>query len=87
MAVSIPYKTYEQLVIEATLNTFWGVKVYTYDESNNLIYLACNKKQSAGTDDTDWYIWKYTWSGTNLTVSEGPLLGSVDDQASLSWRA
>jgi hypothetical protein len=87
MALPIPFQTYEKLVIDATLNSFWGVRIYTYDGSSNITYLACNKVQSTGTDATSWHIWKYTWSGGNLTMTEGPLIGSVDGQTSLGWRA
>ena len=52
----------------------------------NMTYKACNMRKGAATADTDWLIWKFTYDGSNnLTREQGPLIGSVDGQASLDW--
>jgi hypothetical protein len=84
----IKFPTQEMMVRQLASDSFWKVKVMTYDVSDNLTYLACNKVQNTATSVATWYIWKYTWSaGGNCTMIEGPLVGTVDGQSSLSWRA
>ena len=68
------------------MDRYWKVKIKTYDVDGNCIYYACNRTHGAATDATTWSIWKYTWVGGNETMEEGPLQGSVDDQATLAWR-
>lgn len=82
----IKFPTHELMLRELASDSYWQVKVFTYDISDNLTYLACNRKPLAATSAETWYIWKYTWVGTNCTMIEGPLLGSIDGQDSLSWR-
>lgn len=83
----IRFPTHEMIIRQVASDSYWQVKILTYDESNNLLYLACNRKHLAATDDETWYVWKYTWTDGNCTLMEGPLLGSVDGQDSLAWRA
>jgi hypothetical protein len=58
---------------------------YDYDGSNNLIYRGYALKHKTATSDSEWYIWKYTYTGGNLTRMEGPLTGTWDGRAALSW--
>lgn len=53
--------------------------------SGNLDYKGFNETHKAATDATSWVVWKYTWSSGNLVRIEGPLTGSWDGRASLSW--
>jgi len=55
--------------------------------SGNLDYRGLNVVHDEETSATTWYIWKYTWVGVNCTRAEGPLVGSWDGRASLSWGA
>ena len=87
-AGNIPFSTQERTIRELSLDSFWKVKIYSYDDADNLEYLACNTVHSAETDAETWHIWKYTWDeSANCTMSEGPLIGSVDGQESLAWRS
>ena len=64
----------------------FGRWVYTYDESDNLVYIGFNPDVYASTDKTDWEIEKLTYDESgNLTGRYGPLDGSVDGQALLDW--
>jgi hypothetical protein len=83
---TIKFPTQEMMIRQLASDSFWKVKVMTYDASDNLTYMACNKVQSTATSAETWYIWKYTWTGANCTMIEGPLVGSVDGQAALGWR-
>ena len=83
----IKFPTHEMMLRQLASDSFWKVIVYTYDESDNLIYTACNRIHSAETDAETWYIWKATWDGSNRIMVEGPLIGSVDGQESLAWRS
>lgn len=83
----VAYPTHEMLIRELASDSYWQVKIMTYDVSNNLSYLACNRNHLAATSAASWYIWKYTWNGSgNCTQIEGPLIGTVTGQSSLSWR-
>ena len=62
----------------------WGDKRFYYD-AGDLIYKCCNVDHKANTASETWYIWKYTWDGTDLARTEGPLIGSVDDRTTLGW--
>ena len=55
--------------------------------SNLLIYKGENFTHDAGTDETSWHIWKFTWSSNTIVRKEGPLLGAWDDRATLGWGA
>lgn len=72
--------------LETSVNgSKYGASINTYS-TGKLIYSARNEDQAAATSDTDWLIKKFTWSGEDLIMIE-ELTGSVDNQASLSWRA
>ncbi len=53
--------------------------------SGSLDYKGVNETHKALITDTDWYVWKYTWSSGNCTRIEGPLKGSWQGRAALSW--
>jgi len=84
---AIKFPTQEMMIRQLASDSFWKVKIMTYDASNNVTYMACNKVQNTATDVATWYIWKFTWSAGNCTMIEGPLVGTKDGQASLGWRA
>lgn len=63
---------------------YWKDERYDYT-SGNLDYKGLNTVHDAATSATTWNIYKYTWSGTNLDRIEGPLIGSWDGRAALSW--
>ena len=46
---------------------YWLSTKLFYDGSNNCIYKCCNTDLSAIDGDTDWYIFKYDWTGSNCT--------------------
>ena len=83
----VTFGTNEDAVRDILNDAFWPVIINSYDISDQLIYEARNRKHSAATDEATWYIWKYTWVGSNCTMIEGPLIGTQDGRASLGWRA
>jgi hypothetical protein len=52
--------------------------------SGDLDYIGMHLHKAA-TTDVNWKIWKFTWSAGKLTNIEGPLTGTWDGRASLSW--
>lgn len=52
---------------------------------SDLIYLGKHLSNGAATSDTGWKISKYTWQSGVPTRIQGPLTGSWDNRASLSW--
>lgn len=66
---------------------YWKETRYDYDGADQVIYEGRNTTHKAATSDTDWEIWKQTWSAApgNLTRRQGPLTGSWDGRAALSW--
>lgn len=82
----IKFPTHEIFLRQLASDSYWQVKIMTYDASDNLIYMACHRKHDTLSSAETWYIWKYTWVGGNCTMIEGPLIGSVDGQAALGWR-
>lgn len=53
---------------------------------SDLIYQGFNPIFNALTSASDWRIYKYTWDASgNPTRKQGPLTGSWDNRASLSW--
>jgi len=72
---------------QGELDLYWKHKLLDFT-SGNLDYFGRSTTHKAATDAGDlWWIWKYTWSGGNLTVIEGPLNDNWDDRASLAWDA
>ena len=67
------------------LNVYWGTRLFEYDGSD-IVYICCHEDVDALTSDVYWYIWKITYSGSNVTAMEGPLKGAHDDRATLGWR-
>ncbi len=45
-------------------------------------YIGVNETQNAGTDATDWIVYKFTYSGSNVTRIQ-IAMGSWDDRAGL----
>jgi len=56
--------------------------------SGNLIYMGVHRLHQATETEAEWAIWKFTWdASSNLTRMEGPLEGTWNGRASLSWGA
>jgi hypothetical protein len=53
--------------------------------AGNIIYKGIHATHKALTSNASWLIWKYTWTGDDLTRIEGPLEGSWDNRATLDW--
>ena len=67
------------------LNSYWRIKLFAYDASDNIEYMGCNSKQNAATSENTWVVWKFIYTGSALTSIEGPITGVYDDRASLAW--
>ena len=64
----------------------YGNKVVKLEYSTgNIIYRGINKTHKAATNLTTWVIYKYSYTGDDLTKIEGPLVGSWDGRAALDW--
>ena len=72
-------------VPELVANSYWKDKRLAFDGSNNLIYLGVTRTLNVGTSDLHWWIYKFTWSGSNLARIQGPIEGSWDNRADLGW--
>jgi len=66
------------------LNAYWKLKKIEYT-SNLPIYIGCHYLHDATDGNTNWEVWKFTWTGTDCTQIEGPLTGSWTGKASLAW--
>lgn len=64
--------------------SFWRDARYAYT-GDNLIYIGLHYSHKIPTTNAYWHIWKMTYSGTNVTRKEGPLIGSWDGKTSLDW--
>ena len=53
--------------------------------SGDLDYKGLHIVHGTAEGTATWFIWKYTWVGGNLTMKEGPLIGSWTGRAALSW--
>jgi YD repeat-containing protein len=71
----------------AVLGGIWHDQRYEWDASNNLIYIGTNELLNESTSTNDyWEITKLTWDASgNLTRMQGPLRGTWDGRAALSW--
>ena len=69
--------------LQAATNTKWEDQRLEYS-TGDLIYKGAHEKHNAGTDDSDWFIWKFTWSGSDIIRIE-LRKGPWDDRATLGW--
>ena len=69
--------------IRSPVNGVFPYEQYDYT-SGNLDYKGINTDSSAADADTDWVIWKFTWSSGNCTKIQ-MLVGSWTGRAGLSW--
>lgn len=69
----------EKLLAES----YWKLKQFAYDSDGNVEYAGFNTDGSAADGDTDWYVWKYTWSSGNCTKIQGPVEGSWTGRVAL----
>ncbi|OEU68401.1 MAG: hypothetical protein BBJ57_02230 [Desulfobacterales bacterium PC51MH44] len=53
--------------------------------SGDLVYRGINGTHNAATAATTWKIWKYTYGADGIDRIEGPLDGSWNGRAGLSW--
>ena len=53
--------------------------------SGDLIYRGVTYFHNIATSDSNWEIWKYNYSSGDMVRIEGPLPGSWDNRATLSW--
>jgi hypothetical protein len=56
-----------------------------YSGGGDLQYKGVHGTHKAATSNASWLIWKYTWTGSDLTRIEGPLEGAWDNRATLDW--
>lgn len=71
--------------LEDTSSIHWMDTKLDYT-SGDLDYKGSSLSHKASTSASElWWIWKYTWDGTDLVRIEGPLTGNWDDRASLDW--
>ena len=63
---------------------YWKEQRYEFS-GNNPIYKGLHTTIGAATSNTNWYIWKFTFTGNNPTRIQGPIVGSWDNRASLGW--
>jgi len=69
---------------ELLAKTYW--KDSRYDStSGNLDYKGLNRIANSSGSESNWQIWKFTWSSGNLIRKQGPIEGKWDDRASLGW--
>jgi hypothetical protein len=65
--------------------TEWKDKRFDYT-SGDLDYKGFSATHKAATDAGDlWYVWKYTWAGTDATRIQGPIICNYDDRAGEDW--
>lgn len=57
---------------------------YEYS-GDDLIYRGTHKTFKVATSATGWQVWKYTWNAGDLVYAQGPLPGTWDGRAGLSW--
>lgn len=67
------------------LNAFWRQKRFAYDAGGNIIYIGFHYKKDAPTSEGNWAVRKFTYTGSDITLIEGPLTGSWDNRATLAW--
>jgi len=67
------------------LNSYWRQKRFYYDTNDNLKYMGFHYKKGAPTSDSNWSVWKLTYTGSNMSLIEGPITGILDDRATLDW--
>lgn len=64
---------------------YWKQKRFDYDGSGNIEYIGFHYDPLAMVTDGNWEIWKLTYTGSNITLIEGPLTGDWDSNDSLDW--
>jgi len=67
------------------MNSYWRQKKFAYDTSSNLEYIGFHFDPAATTADTNWAVWKFSYTGSDLTSIEGPLTGDWDNRATHAW--
>lgn len=67
------------------LNGYWQDRRITYDGSGNILYYAVTHYHNDPESSDRWEIWKYTHGANGVERIEGPLQGSVTNQATLGW--
>lgn len=69
---------------ERTRKPKWRDKKFDYT-SGELDYKGFSLTPNASTSEAIWWIWKYTYTGTNIIREQGPEYGSWDGRAALDW--
>lgn len=67
------------------INAYWRQRRYAYDASDNIEYIGFHPKKDAPTSDSNWAVWKLTYTSDTLTLMEGPITGIWDNRATLDW--
>lgn len=66
------------------LDLYWRIRRFAYS-GDDIEYIGCNQKLNAETSANTWAVWKYTYSGGDVSVIEGPITGAWDSRATLDW--
>lgn len=67
------------------LCSYWKQKRFDYDGSGNVEYIGFHYVPQAPVTDDKWEIWKLTYTGSDITLIEGPKTGDWDSNDSLDW--
>ena len=67
------------------LCSYWKQYRFEYDGSDNIEYIGTHYNPKAPVTDPNWEIWKLTYTGSNITLREGPMTGDWDSNDSLDW--
>jgi hypothetical protein len=68
------------------LKAYWRQKRFDWNAgTGNLDYIGFHAESDALTSGDNWTVWKLTYTGSDLTLIEGPITGIWDNRATLDW--
>ena len=66
------------------LDSYWKDQQIEYS-SGLPVYVGRHYRSGRPDGDENWAVWKFTYSGVDVTRLEGPIVGTWTDRATLGW--
>ena len=72
-------------VEQGVTDNYWKRYKYDYDVNDNTIYKGRHITYNAAESDTQWYIIKYTYDGSQRLIDKQYAVGAWTNRATLGW--
>ena len=65
------------------MTPLWRSQEYEYDDDGNMTYRGASTVWNADVSKIEWYIWKFSYTDSNMISVQGPIYGAWNNKEGL----